>query len=109
MAAAVVVVPVGNSAKFGSFHFFNVWICVCMGEMNYDSFINLLGYIYLNIVSEQGGHLVLQGRKKQKGPGGKTMPPEHTKKYKNRLKMEPGRPKMKPGCTTSGAKIEKNA
>ena len=42
-AAVVIVVPVGNSAKFGSFHFFNVWICVCMGEMNYDSFINLLG------------------------------------------------------------------
>ena len=36
--------------------------------------------------------------------------PLNTKKnYKNQLKMEPGRPKMKPGCTTSGAKIEKNA
>ena len=43
MAAAIIVVPVENSVKFGSFHFFNVWICVCMGEMNYDSFINLLG------------------------------------------------------------------
>ena len=47
--------------------------------------------------------------KKQKGPAGKRMPPEHKKNYKNQLNMEPGRPKMKPGCTTSGAKIEKNA
>ena len=34
---------------------------------------------------------------------------KNKKNYKNRLKIEPGGPKMEPECTKSGAKIEKNA
>ena len=47
--------------------------------------------------------------KKQKGSAIKTTLPKNKKSYKNRVKIEPGGPKMEPGCTKSGAKIEKNA
>ena len=47
--------------------------------------------------------------KKQKGSARKTTLPKNKRSYKNRLKIEPGGPKMEPGCAKSGAKIEKNA
>ena len=47
--------------------------------------------------------------KRQKGSARKRTLPKNKRSYKKRLKIEPGGPKMEPGCTKSGAKIEKNA
>ena len=33
---------------------------------------------------------------------------KNKKNYKNQLKIEPGGPKMEPGCSKGGAKIEEN-
>ena len=45
--------------------------------------------------------------KKQKGSARKATLPKNKRSYKNRLKIEPGGPRMEPGCTKSGAKIKK--
>ena len=45
--------------------------------------------------------------KKTKGFSKKKDAPKKQKKLQNRLKIEPGGPKMDPGCTKSEAKIEK--